>query len=244
MPRADAGPESAPIQQAPIEPVPIESGVSEAAAAEGLAAAGLAAADRVRVDWTVGTWTHRPADVRRDGNALVVRAVQGSDFWRSTHYGFVHDDGHALLTEWPARAAVEVSFDASTLTELYDQAGLMLRVGPDRWIKAGVELNDGVPHVGAVVTDGRSDWSLAPVPDWAGEIVTIRASRAPDSVVLRARAGRGAWRTIRVAPFAELPATAWAGPMICSPTRDGLEVRFTGWSWTEPDTSLHDDPPA
>lgn len=236
--------ERMPPAEAEREPAPREARVSEAVTAEGLATAGLAASDRVRVDWTVGTWTHRPADVRRDGDALVVQAVEGSDFWRSTHYGFVHDDGHALLTEWPAQAAVEVSFDASSLSELYDQAGLLVRIGPDRWIKAGVELNDGLPHVGAVVTDGRSDWSLAPVPEWAGEVVTIRASRAPDSVVLRARAGRGAWRTIRVAPFAELPATAWAGPMICSPTRGGLEVRFTGWAWTEPDTDLHADPPA
>ena len=220
------------------------SGLSDATDAERLVTAGLAAADRVRVDWSVGTWTRRPAALRRDGDGLVVRAEEGSDWWRSTFYGFVHDDGHALLTEWPARAAVEVRFDASALTELYDQAGLLLRVGPDRWVKAGVELNDGVPHVGAVVTDGRSDWSLAPVPEWSGEIVTIRASRAQDSVVLRARAGRGAWRMIRVAPFPELPATAWAGPMVCSPTRAGLDVRFVEWSWTEPDRDLHEDPPA
>jgi regulation of enolase protein 1 (concanavalin A-like superfamily) len=203
-----------------------------------------AGADRVRVDWTVGTWTRRPLDIRRDGDALVVRAAEGSDFWRTTYYGFLHDDGHALLAEWPARAAIEVTFDGSALTELYDQAGLLLQVGADRRIKAGIELNDGVPHVGAVVTDGRSDWSLAPVPEWAGELVTIRASRSQDAVTLRARAGSGAWRTIRVAPFAELPATAWAGPMVCAPTRADLEVRFTSWSWTEPDAELHADPPA
>jgi regulation of enolase protein 1 (concanavalin A-like superfamily) len=205
--------------------------------------AGEPASGRVRVDWSVGTWSRQPPELRVDGEDLIVRAAEGSDWWRSTYYGFVHDDGHALLAEWPARAAIEVSFDTTGLTSLYDQAGLLLRVGEDRWIKAGVELNDGVPHVGAVVTDGVSDWSLAPVPDWAGEIVTIRASRAPDSVVLRARAGGEPWRTIRVAPFAALPALAWAGPMVCGPTRDGLQVRFTGWSWTEPDTDLHADPP-
>lgn len=227
MPPADAAPEPTPARDV-----------------DGLADAALAAADRVRVDWTVGTWTRRPASVRREGADLVVRAVEGSDWWRSTYYGFVHDDGHALLAEWPARAAVEVSFDTAGMTDLYDQAGVLLKVGDDRWIKAGVELNDGALHVGAVVTDGRSDWSLAPVPEWAGEVVTVRASRSADAVVIRARAGRGAWRTIRVAPFAALPATAWAGPMVCSPTRDGLEVRFTGWAWTEPDRDLHEDPPA
>ena len=198
----------------------------------------------MRRAWHDGAWTRDPAAVRTDGELLTVTAVEGSDYWRTTLYGFTHDDGHALLAEWPADAAVEVSFDASSLTELYDQAGIMLYVSRDRWIKAGVELNDGVPHLGAVVTNGVSDWSLAPVPDWAGEIVTIRASRAGDAgdaVVLRARAGASGWRTLRVAPFAG--AGASAGPMVCAPTRAGLEVTFTSWRLTEPDADLHEDPP-
>lgn len=203
----------------------------------------LGSDERIRVDWSVGAWTREPPATRTDGDALIVQAANGSDWWRTTYYDFVHDDGHALLAEWPQRAAVEVTFDPATLTELYDQAGLLLRVGPDRWIKAGAEVNDHVLHIGAVVTDGRSDWSLAPVPEWAENPITVRASRSADAVVIRARSGAGPWRTIRVAPFAALPATAWAGPMVCGPTREGLEVRFTGWAWTAPDRELHAPPP-
>ncbi|WP_350348253.1 DUF1349 domain-containing protein [Agromyces sp. G08B096] len=195
------------------------------------------------VHWTAGTWTREPVAARIDDDDLVVAAAEGSDYWRTTYYGFLHDDGHGLLTEWPADAAMEVAFDSSALTELYDQAGIFLRAGEDRWIKAGIELNDGVPHVGAVVTDRVSDWSLAPVPDWAGQVITVRASRSADAVVLRARAGDGPWRTIRVAPFAALPARAEAGPLVCAPMRQGLEVRFTRWVLAAPDADLHEDPP-
>ena len=175
---------------------------------------------------------------------LVVRASKGSDWWRRTHYGFVHDDGHGLVTEWPTDTAVEVTVDASTLRGLYDQAGLVLWSGPDRWIKTGLEVSDGMLHVGAVVTDGVSDWSLAPVPDWSDELVTIRASRggdAKDAVTLRARTTTSGWRTLRVAPFAT--GAVSAGPMVCAPMRDDLEVRFTEWAFTAPDTDLHEDPP-
>jgi regulation of enolase protein 1 (concanavalin A-like superfamily) len=200
--------------------------------------------ERTRVDWESGSWTREPAASRVDDGDLVVTAVGGSDWWRTTHYGFVHDDGHGLVCEWPTDAAVEVTFDASTLTGLYDQAGLLLWAGAEQWIKTGLEVSDGVLHVGAVVTNGVSDWSLAPVPEWAGRLVTIRASRggeAGDAVTLRARSDAGGWRTLRVAPFTA--GAASVGPMICAPMRADLEVRFTEWAFTAPDADLHEDPP-
>ena len=196
------------------------------------------------MDWAAGTWTREPATSRLDGVDLVVGASEGSDWWRTTHYGFVHDDGHALLVDWPAASAMEATFDASTLTGLYDQAGLLLWVGPERWIKTGLEVSDGVLHLGAVVTNGVSDWSLAPVPEWAGQLVTIRAGRGGevgDSVTLRARTETSGWRTLRVAPFTA--GAASAGPMLCAPMRSDLEVRFTAWELAPADADLHEDPP-
>lgn len=196
------------------------------------------------LEWNDGRWTREPAETRRDDAALVVTAVEGSDYWRTTHYGFVHDDGHGLLADWAAGTAVEVTFDASTLTALYDQAGILLFAGEEQWVKAGLEVSDGVLHLGAVVTNGVSDWSMAPVPEWAGETVTIRASRggeAVDAVTLRARTATSGWRTLRVAPFTA--GAAQAGPMICAPMRADLEVRFTRWAVTAADGDLHEDPP-
>lgn len=196
------------------------------------------------MDWAAGRWTREPSGTRLEDDVLVVGAAEGSDFWRTTHYGFLHDDGHGLLGEWPADAAVEVTFDASSLTALYDQAGVLLYAGPEQWVKAGLELSDGALHLGAVVTNGVSDWSMAPVPEWAGERVTIRASRggvAGDAITLRARTESSGWRTIRVAPFTAGAATA--GPLVCAPMRGDLEVRFTSWTLSAADADLHEDPP-
>lgn len=204
---------------------------------------------RSRFPWSDGTWTVPPRTVTNEGEALTVEAVEGSDYWERTLYGFQHRDGHALLAPWPASNAVEVSFrlDAECFTGLYDQAGLMLWNGPERWIKAGVEITDGVPHLGAVVTDGYSDWSLAPVPEWMGSVVTVRASRMNDGVILRARAqaGDGAWRTLRVTRFDfDDPGGTQAGPFLCAPTRAGFRATFTSWITTDADTDLHAAPPA
>ncbi|MEC0209593.1 DUF1349 domain-containing protein [Paenibacillus ehimensis] len=194
------------------------------------------------LNWEQGKWINQPLSARQEGDHLKVVPEKGRDFWKKTLYDFEFEDGAALLADWQTDSAVEVSFLLTSFTELYDQAGILLYHEPEQWIKAGIEINDGIPHLAAVVTDGYSDWSLAAVPEWEGEEVTIRASVMKDAVIIRARTGRHGWRTIRVARF-PYPSGNLAGPFTCSPTRDGLEVTFTRWSFTEADQELHIDPP-
>ena len=192
------------------------------------------------VAWTSAVWLTPPVSAIEAGDDLLVTARSGSDLWRTTCYGFVHDDGHALLAPLPDPGAVEVTFRAE-LPDLYDQAGLLLRVDADIWVKAGVERTDGAWHLGAVVTRGMSDWSLAPVPDWQGRDVTVRASRAGDAVTVRARAGDDPWRTVRLAPF-PVGVRVLAGPMCCSPQGPGARVRFTRFAMGPADQDLHSPP--
>ncbi|MEV5606386.1 DUF1349 domain-containing protein [Streptomyces sp. NPDC052299] len=189
------------------------------------------------IDWADATWLNPPLHAVRSGEDLVVTTRDRSDFWRTTSYGFVRDDGHALLTGLPDGSAMEVTFVAEFDT-LYDQAGLMVRVDERTWIKAGVEMSDGVPHLGAVVTHGMSDWSLSPVPDWRGRRVTLRASRSGDAITVRARRDEEPWQMVRLAPMPPT-AVALAGPFCCSPQREGLRVRFTRFALGPADASLH-----
>lgn len=190
------------------------------------------------IAWTAGSWLNAPADVRPDGDELLVTAVQESDFWRTTAYDFVHDDGHGLLRPFETDTAVEVSFQLD-YGEAFDQAGVLVRNDARHWLKAGVEVADGAPQLGAVVTHEASDWSAGAVPDWAGAIVTIRVSRARDALTVRARPEGGAWRLVRLAPWPPgMPALA--GPYCCAPSRAGLQVRFTSWRVGPADERLHE----
>ncbi|GIG53885.1 DUF1349 domain-containing protein [Demequina activiva] len=184
-----------------------------------------------------GAWTTEPVRAAIDDGVLRVEAREGSDAWRVTSYDFIHDDAHALLAPLAAREAVEVSF-LLDYSEQFDQAGVMIRVDERTWIKAGVEVSDGAPQVGAVVTRGVSDWSVAPVPEWVGREVTVRASRAGDAVTVRARVEDEPWRLVRVAPL-DPTADARAGLFCCAPSRSGLTVTFTDHRRGEADGSLH-----
>jgi len=187
--------------------------------------------------WRPGKWLNPPPAAIVVGDDLLVTAAAGSDFWQETSYGFRRDSGHALLAPFEEETAVEVSFVVD-YSELYDQAGLLVRVNERTWIKAGVEVSDGLPQLSAVVTHGRSDWSVAPVPTWAGTEVTVRASWTSGTLTLRACAAGNPWRLLRLAPFLS-GAIASAGPYCCAPEREGLTVRFTGWRTTDADAGLH-----
>ena len=192
-----------------------------------------------QIDWRKGIWFNEPPHVALDeSGAMLVTTALESDLWRTTSYGFIHDSAHALLVDFPDKTAVEVSFILD-YEEQFDQAGVLVRADAEHWTKAGVEFADGAPQLGAVVTDVKSDWSVAPVNDWLKKEVTIRTSRDGDALTVRARCeSNGEWRLVRLAPID--PALPWrAGPHCASPTREGLCVRFTRFRVGPADKNLH-----
>lgn len=190
-----------------------------------------------QIQWTSGTWLHEPPAHSVNGSTLVITTADQSDFWRSTGYGFNHDSGHALLSAFAPDTAMEVEFSASW-SHAFDQAGIMMHADESHWIKAGLELADGVLGLGAVVTHERSDWSVGHVPDWLGASIRVRISRTRDAVTIRARTDRDPWRLVRLAPID--PDRQWrAGPFAASPSRAGLTVSFYSWTAVTPDEAIH-----
>lgn len=192
------------------------------------------------ISWSDGTWVHPPAAVQsnsEENGALEVTVAEGSDAWRHTAYGFVHDSAPALLAPLAVGEAMEVTFHAAWEGE-FDQAGLFVRIDEEHWAKTGVEYADGHLGLGAVVTAGKSDWSVGQVDQWREHEITVRVSRWADSLVVRARAADEPWRLVRVAPF-DGAAAVFAGPFAAAPTRAGLTVHFTRWERSAADTTLH-----
>lgn len=187
--------------------------------------------------WADGIWTTEPVSLVEANGDLLVEAARGSDAWRTTSYGFIHDSEHALLVPFPNEAAMEVEFTA-LFREQFDQAGLFVKVSDKQWVKAGVEYADGRPQVGAVVTDGRSDWSLAPVPEWINQRILVRVSRSGDALTIRAGVVGQPLQLVRVAPL-DPNAVVFGGPFTCAPTREGLTIPFHAWRLVDADGSLH-----
>ncbi|KAL5362845.1 hypothetical protein BJX96DRAFT_154735 [Aspergillus floccosus] len=76
-----------------------------------------------------------------------------------------------------------VAFNASWEHQ-YDQGGIILVLnaadGTRKWVKTGIELTHGKPHLSTVVKDRYADWSLQPVPSGGGA-ATLEVVRESDN---------------------------------------------------------------
>lgn len=183
-------------------------------------------------------WTNEPARIENlENGGIAVTAAPKSDAWLRTYYGFEAASENAWLGPWEESQGFQVTF-LLDFDQQFDQAGIFVRGSDTDWIKAGIEWADGVAQVGAVVTHGHSDWSVAPVPTWQGKQVTIRATRKADAVITRARCGDDPEMPIRVA-YMDPKVPLEVGLFCASPSRDGLRVEFLSWGSAEPEEGLH-----
>jgi regulation of enolase protein 1 (concanavalin A-like superfamily) len=155
---------------------------------------------------------------------LLVRSAAASDFWQRTYYGFRRDNGHFLHRPWTGELTAEAIFSGAYET-LYDQAGLMLRVDAERWIKCGIELTDGAMHLSVVVTNGQSDWS-AQMIERTNAPVGVRLTQIGDACFVQFRVGEAPWAMARLAAFPPEPVAVQVGLTFCSPERAGFEAVF------------------
>src|SRR5690606_39761998 len=90
------------------------------------------------------------------------------------------------LPPFPTRRSSDL-FTAN-YQRLYDQAGVMLRVDDDNWLKCGVEFTDGALHFSVVVTrDDQSDWSVMPLAGDPTAPVTLRLRSEEHTSELQSR---------------------------------------------------------
>ena len=178
-------------------------------------------------------WRNEPPFLEQRDHQLVLRTGPETDYWNNTFYGFRHDNGHFLATEVTGDFTVEVTFSAS-YEQLYDQAGAMLRVDGDNWLKCGIEFTDGQLHFSVVVTrDDQSDWSVMPMDADPEQAVTLRLTRHGEALRVQVLGADGSWRLVRLC-YLRMPETVEVGPMACSPTREGLEVTFMAFGIEDP----------
>ena len=183
-------------------------------------------------------WLNEPPEWRREGNDLLVVTGDATDFWRETHYGFTRHSGHLFGYETAGDFTATVRVRA-TFENLYDQAGLMVRLDEANWVKAGVEISDGEPMLSSVLTIGQSDWATGPYHGDAGDF-WIRATVSAGVLRLQTSKDGKLWPLMRLCPFPRA-ARYVVGPMCCTPERAGLEVRFSDFTVSAPNgKDLHD----
>jgi uncharacterized protein len=173
-------------------------------------------------------WFCPPVNWFLENGDLVIHPDAQTDFWQRTHYGFQNDNGHFLHAE------VDGDFELTAKVRLfpvnqYDQAGLMVRISSDFWLKTSIEFEPNEPNrLGAVVTrQGFSDWSTQDVPKSLQELQFRIQREGDDYIVTYRQFEPDPWLQIRMAHLENVQKTSvQCGLYACSPIGSGFEARF------------------
>lgn len=125
-------------------------------------------------------WFNEPENWNIENETLTMDVTPQSDYWRISHYGFTVDDAPFLYTTRGGEFEVKVKISGE-YKERFDQAGLMIRIDKENYIKTGIEFVDGKYNLSTVVTHTTSDWSVIEL-DEPVEFVWIKAVRRLDAV--------------------------------------------------------------
>ncbi|KAJ8605381.1 hypothetical protein CTAYLR_002392 [Chrysophaeum taylorii] len=188
---------------------------------------------------------HCEASHEMKGDELVVRPRPGSDFWRRTFYSpvLVKDDGCALIAPVSREATMEIAFTLGAVSQ-FDQAGAVVRVDEETWVKAGLEYVDGQPRLSVVATNGVSDWSTQP---WGSTSLRLRIHKVHPpqgaAVVVEASSGAeaAAWQLVRIASLGS-EATWGMGVFAAAPlaNQEGCTATFHSIEIGEKKPTSHD----
>jgi uncharacterized protein len=183
-------------------------------------------------------WWNPPRRAELRESRLVVSTRGGTDLWQRTHYGFRRDDAHCLLVDWHGGDFLLTTTVRVQPVHQYDQAGLIVRLSGDCWLKTSVEYEVNRPNrLGAVVTNaGWSDWSTQDVPQ-SVRAIQLRVRRTGADYIVEAapitidaapiEGGESAWSQIRLAHLADdRGGPVQCGLYACSPKDEGFVAEF------------------
>ena len=172
-------------------------------------------------------WFNEPESWEIKDGTLLMDVTPQSDYWRISHYGFTVDDAPFLYTLRGGEFEVKVKVSGEYKTR-FDQAGLMIRIDHENYLKTGIEYVDGKYNLSAVVTHHTSDWSVVqldkPVP-----FVWIKAVRRLDAVEVFYSFDNKEYIMMRNC-WMQDNTPVMVGLMAASPDGDGFKAKFEHFS--------------
>ena len=159
-------------------------------------------------------WFNEPSEWQIKGNSLTMSVTPKSDYWRISHYGFMVDDAPFYYAEYGGEFEAKVKITGEYKVR-FDQAGMMIRLDHENYIKTGIEFVDGKYNLSTVVTHHTSDWSVIAL-DKPVEAIWIKAVRRLDAIEIfysfddkEYRMMRNAWieanHPVKIGMFAACP---------------------------------------
>lgn len=172
-------------------------------------------------------WFNEPQKWEIKDKNLSMFVTPQSDYWRISHYGFTVDDAPFYYTTYGGEFEVKVKITGN-YKERFDQAGLMLRIDHENYIKAGIEYVDGKYNLSTVVTHKTSDWSVISL-EKSIPYIWIKAVRRLDAVEVFYSFDDKTYTMMRNA-WLQDNTPVMVGLMAACPDGNGFDVKFEHFS--------------
>jgi regulation of enolase protein 1 (concanavalin A-like superfamily) len=140
--------------------------------------------------------------VSEDGSQLSFYPPARRDFWSRTFYTPLlkksDASGYLFSIDLNEEATIKVDFEFTPRTQ-FDQAGLLVYLDDEHWMKCGIEYCDGHPQLSVVVCNCFSDWSVQPWTHTSARIKIHKVNQSRSVVVEAAPLGSEDYKFIRIA---------------------------------------------
>ncbi len=172
-------------------------------------------------------WFNEPASWEINDRKLTMTVTPKSDYWRVSHYGFTVDDAPFYYAEYGGEFEAKLKV-AGDYKVRFDQAGMMIRIDHENYIKTGIEFVDGKYNLSTVVTHHTSDWSVVALDRPVKEL-WIKAVRRKDAIEIFYSFDDKEYYMMRNA-WMEANRPVKVGMMAACPDGEGFTVTFSDFT--------------
>ena len=186
-------------------------------------------------------WIREPKNCSVNDDKIEIITEPYTDLWQRTYYHFRNDNAPVLQME-----TNEKYFSFVVKTEIdskhrYDQAGIVMYLDSENWLKASMEYeNENIQRLGAVVTNnGYSDWSSTDL-DASIKSMWFRLSRREDDFCIENSIDGINYKQMRICHMFNVSDTISFGIYACSAENSSFKSVFTNMEITDCKWLAHD----
>lgn len=167
-------------------------------------------------------------NVHIENDSLEIITTPNTDLWQKTYYNFQHDNAPFVQIKVQDKYfsfTVKVKYFSK---KRFDQAGIILYLDSDNWLKASVEYeNDEFQRLGSVVTNnGFSDWATVDISSDIKEMYYRLSRRENDFCIENSLNGRD-FKQMRICHLNKACNEINIGVYACSPEDSSFKAIFT-----------------
>lgn len=167
-------------------------------------------------------------NVHIENDLLEIITKPYTDLWQKTYYNFQHDNAPFVQIKVQDKYfsfTVKVKYLSK---KRFDQAGIILYLDSDNWLKASVEYeNDEFQRLGSVVTNnGFSDWATVDISSDIKEMYYRLSRRENDFCIENSLNGRD-FNQMRICHLNKACNEINIGVYACSPEDSSFKAVFT-----------------